>query len=86
MRPPFFKALLKVRAWAGAESSAGSNQSIESIIWCKVSMESPLSAILILTTAIVRVPGVIRLITSLISSVWMRRPSNAPGVESLTCA
>lgn len=38
------------------------------------------------TTAMVRVPGVILAITSLISSVWIRSPSKAKGVESFMCA
>ena len=37
-------------------------------------------------TAMVSVPGLIRVTTSLMSSVWMRRPSNAPGRESLAWA
>lgn len=38
----------------------------------------------VLTTAIVRDRGVILLITSLISSVWIRSPSNAPGDDNRT--
>lgn len=40
----------------------------------------------LLTTAMVKLRGVIRLITSFISSVWIRRPSKAPGDESLRWA
>lgn len=39
-----------------------------------------------ITTAMVNVPGERRAMTSFISSVWIRRPSNAPGVDSLTWA
>lgn len=42
-RPPFFKALLNVRAWAEADSPAGSNQSIESMTWFGISMRNPLN-------------------------------------------
>ena len=38
-----------------------------------------------MTTTIVRVPGRILAITSEISSVWMRSPLKAFGLESLTC-
>jgi hypothetical protein len=34
-----------------------------------------------MTTAIVRVPGAMREMTSLISSVWMRKPVKADGFE-----
>lgn len=37
-----------------------------------------------ITTTMVRVDGRMRAMTSLISSVWMRRPLNALGLLSLT--
>lgn len=57
--------------------------------WICVRASSPLGSnqsMLSITTAIVKVPLAMRLITSLISSVWIRRPSKAPGRESFACA
>lgn len=62
-------------AWFSATTCSSAAESLGS----NQSMES-------MTTAMVRVLGVIRARTSLNSSVWIRRPSNALGRESLTWA
>ncbi len=87
--PPSFSAWLRASTCMAAASPWGSNQSMESMIWhIHISHHVYPSSYRQrpLTTAIVKVAGLIRAMTSLISSVCMRRPENASGRESLACA
>ena len=83
-RPPNLSTLYNAITCSLAAELAGSNQSMESMT-CAISIGMVKRGRL-LTTAMVRVSWAILAITSLISSVCMRRPSKAPGLDSLACA
>ena len=82
-RPSGFKARFSAAICVAASDAQGSNQSIESITCGSLVEFFDRKLQALLTMAIDNVPGMIFAITSLISSVWIRKPSNAPGFESL---
>lgn len=57
-------------------------------LWCACERESrrAVTEHPALTTAMVKLPGLMRAMTSSSPSVWIRRPSKAPGADSLTWA
>lgn len=83
-RPPSLSTLLRARTCetAACVVSAGSNQSIESMSCGCVSVLVWSVDQCWLTMAMVKVDGVMREMTSMISSVWMRRLSNVPFLDS----
>lgn len=85
-RPPSLRATLSALTCVSASEAPGENQSMLSMIWLNRSATSNENSRDdsdgLLTTAMVNVPGDMRFNVSLTQSVWMRKPSKAPGRDS----